>query len=135
MLQDARAIVEAAGECFNAEEYDRLDQLVSPDMANHAAGPHGREGWKQIWRAIHACFAGARAETHPILADGDRVAVHLTIHGTHRDSARPLLAGIAPTGKCVRWEFIHLFRVADGQIVEHFAVRDDLGLLRQLQGT
>jgi predicted ester cyclase len=45
----------------------------------------------------------------------------------------PLLAGIAPTGTCVRWEFIHLFRVADGQIVEHFAVRDDLGLLHQIK--
>jgi predicted ester cyclase len=58
----------------------------------------------------------------------------MTIHGTHRDSVIPLLAGIAPTGKRVRWEFIHLFRVADGQIVEHFAVRDDLGLLRQIKG-
>jgi hypothetical protein len=43
--------------------------------------------------------------------------------------------GIAPTGKRVRWEFIHPFRVADGQIVERFAGRDDFGLLGQIEGT
>jgi hypothetical protein len=60
--EDAHAIVEAAGECSNTEDYDRLDHLVSPDMTNHAAGPHGRKGWKQVWRAIPACLAGARAD-------------------------------------------------------------------------
>jgi hypothetical protein len=58
----ARAIVEAAGEYFNTEDYDRLNHLVSSEMTNHAAGPQGRKGWKQVWRAIPACLAGAQAD-------------------------------------------------------------------------
>jgi lactoylglutathione lyase len=46
----------------------------------------------------------------------------------------PLLDGIEPSHKRVRWEFIHLMKVADGVIVEHRACRDDLGLLRQIEG-
>jgi predicted ester cyclase len=33
----------------------------------------------------------------------------------------PLLAGLPPTGAEIAWDFIHLWRVADGQIVEHWA--------------
>jgi predicted ester cyclase len=40
--------------------------------------------------------------------------------------------GIAPTGRQVVQEQIHLIRFANGKGVEHRAVRDDLGLLRQL---
>ncbi len=36
------------------------------------------------------------------------------------------------TGRHVAWRFTHVFRIADGQLVEHWATRDDLGLLRQL---
>jgi predicted ester cyclase len=44
-----------------------------------------------------------------------------------------VLTAIFPTGKRIRWKFIHL-RVSGGEVVKHFAVRDDLGLLRQLHG-
>ena len=30
------------------------------------------------------------------------------------------------------WTFLHLFRVEDGQLAEHWACRDDVGLLHQL---
>ena len=42
------------------------------------------------------------------------------------------LMGIAPTGKRVAVQQTHRFRVADGKVAEHWAVRDDLGMMRQL---
>lgn len=119
--------------CFNSRRLDDLDEIVASSMVNRAAGPQGLEGWKQVWRAIYTCFPDAVAETHSILIDGDAAAVHVTIAGTHEASAMPLLDGIDPSHRKVRWEFIHLFKVADGLIIEHRAVRDDLGLLRQIQ--
>jgi hypothetical protein len=58
----------------------------------------------------------------------------MTVHGTHRESAIPRLTGISPTGRRIRWEFIYLLAYPGGQAGEHFAMRDDLGLLRQLHG-
>ncbi|OGA56412.1 MAG: hypothetical protein A3F74_26320 [Betaproteobacteria bacterium RIFCSPLOWO2_12_FULL_62_58] len=43
-----------------------------------------------------------------------------------------MLNGVAPTGKPVRVLQFHSFRVSGGQILEHAAVRDDIGMLLQL---
>ena len=61
------------------------------------------------------------------------MAQHLTVHGTHRASTMPLLADVPPSGRPAAWTFIHIWRVADGMIVEHWACRDDMGLLDQLR--
>ena len=46
----------------------------------------------------------------------------------------PLLTDVAVTGNEVTWTYIHIWRVADGRVVEHWACRDDVGLLRQVGG-
>ena len=109
-----------------------LDDLVAEDMVNHAAGPQGREGLRQILEVIRHDLGESSAEQHHLIADGDLVAQHLTVRGVHRASTMPLLAGTDPVGVEVSWTFIHLWRVVDGQIVEHWACRDDLGLLHQI---
>ncbi len=40
--------------------------------------------------------------------------------------------GVAPTGKHFSAEHVHWHRVADGKLVERWAVREDLGTLIQL---
>jgi len=110
-----------------------LDDLVAPDMVNHAAGPQGREGLALILRTIEEDLGPITVEQHHLVGEGDLVAQHLTMHGVHRASSMPLLAGLPVTGQPMSWTFIHLWRVADGMIVEHWACRDDLGLLEQLR--
>ena len=39
---------------------------------------------------------------------------------------------ITPTGKSVAAQQSHWFRVADGKLAEHWAVRDDLSMMQQL---
>jgi predicted ester cyclase len=80
---------------------------------------------------LHAAFDGARAELVCAIADGDRVAVHDRLRGTHRGDFQ----GIAPTGREIDVDFIHLFRVVDGLIVERRGIADVGTLLRQLGAT
>jgi lactoylglutathione lyase len=47
----------------------------------------------------------------------------------------PLLSGTEASGEPVTWTFIHLWRVVDGTIAEHWACRDDMGLLVQARKT
>ena len=110
-----------------------LDDLVAEDMVNHAAGPQGRGGLAQILSTIDHDLGPVTVEQHHLVGDGDIVAQHLTLHGTHRASTMPLLADVSPSGRPAAWTFIHLWRVADGMIVEHWACRDDMGLLDQLR--
>jgi predicted ester cyclase len=112
-----------------------IDRLVATDMVNHAAGAarQGREGWKQIIAMIETDLGGdLRIENHHLIADGELVAHHMTIHGRHQASTMPLLAGVDAAGGDVGWTYIHIWRVVDGQVVEHWACRDDVGLLRQV---
>jgi predicted ester cyclase len=110
-----------------------FDDLVADDLVNHAAGPQGREGLRQIRSIIdHDLGPDVRLEGHHLIADGEYVAQHVTLHGDHRASTMPLLTGTAPTGTRVSWTFVHIWRVVDGLIVEHWACRDDVGLLHQI---
>ncbi|WP_140742916.1 ester cyclase [Pedococcus bigeumensis] len=110
-----------------------LDDLVTADMVNHAAGPQGREGLRAILRTIDDDLGPVELEQHHLIGEGDLVVQHVTLHGTHRASTMPLLADSPVTGRPAAWTFIHIWRVADGMLVEHWACRDDMGLLEQLR--
>jgi predicted ester cyclase len=130
----ARAIVEEMLRRQRAGDDTYLHELVAADMVNHAAGPQGRNGLAQILRTLDHDLGPVTLEQHHLIGEGDIVAQHLTLHGTHRASTMPLLADVPPSGRPVAWTFIHIWRVADGMIVEHWACRDDLGLREQLHG-
>jgi len=130
-----RSPKEAVQELFRrqqASDDPTFDDLVAANMVNHAAGPQGREGLQRILRTIDVDLGPVTLEQHHLIADGDLVAQHVTLRGTHRASTMPLLADAAVSGPAA-WTFIHIWRVVDGMIVEHWACRDDMGLLEQLR--
>ena len=132
--RSARDVVDEMYRRQRAGDESALDDLVAEDMVNHAAGPEGRDGLKLIRSVIDNDLGPVTVEQHHLIGDGDLVAQHLTLHGTHRASTMPLLADASVSGRPTAWTFIHIWRVADAMIVEHWACRDDLGLLEQLRG-
>ena len=130
-----RTAKDVVAEMFRRQEAgdDTSLDLIAPEMVNHAAGPQGREGLQFILRTIDNDLGPTTVEQHHLIGEGDLVAQHLTLHGTHRASTMPLLADAAVSGRPTAWTFIHIWRVADGMIVEHWACRDDMGLLEQLR--
>jgi len=131
--RSAREVVEELLRRQQASDGLVLDDLVAEDMVNHAAGPQGREGLRLIMQTIERDLGPISFEQHHLIVDGDLVAQHVTVHGTHRTSTMPLLEGLTASGSSAAWRFIHIWRVADGMIVEHWACRDDMGLLEQLR--
>jgi steroid delta-isomerase-like uncharacterized protein len=117
-------------EVWNGHDLDAIDEHVSSDYFNHAASTeeYRRGGARRIWEWILSVFPDHRFDVDDVAADGQTVAVRGTMVGTHEGE----LMGIAPTGKSVAVQQSHWFRVADGKLTEHWAVRDDLGMMRQL---
>ena len=114
---------------WNAHDLDAIDGLVSSGYFNHAASEgHRRDGAKASVGWMLSVFPDHRFDVEDAVADGDLVAVRGTMVGTHEDE----LHGIPPTGKRVAAQQSHWFRVVDGKLSEHWAVRDDLGMMRQL---
>jgi predicted ester cyclase len=131
--RSARDVVAELARRQQANDQTALDDLVAVDMVNHAAGPQGREGLKRILRVLEVDLGPTVLEQHHLIGEGDLAVQHVTLHGTHRGSTMPLLAGQPVTGRSTSWTFIHIWRVADGLIVEHWACRDDMGLLEQVR--
>ncbi len=131
--RSAKDVVEEMVQRQQAGDATALDDLVAEDMVNHAAGPQGREGLKLILSTIDNDLGPVTIEQHHLIGDADLVAQHLTLHGVHRNSTMPLLADVPVAGRATGWKFIHIWRVADGMIVEHWACRDDMDLLNQVR--
>ena len=130
---ESKAVVELLFRRHAAGDETVIDELIAEDMVNHAAGPQGREGWRQILSTIATDLGpDITVEHHRFIGDGEMVAHHMTMRGRHVASTMPLLNGVEPSGSDVAWTYIHLWRVVDGKIVEHWACRDDVGLLRQV---
>jgi len=107
------------------------------DAKNHGR-PVGRAGMQAVFEALFSAFPDFHYRIEESTAEGDRVTCKVTMTGTHLGQpTRPeafsgMLGGVAPTGKAVKVLQFHSFRVGGGQILEHAAVRDDMGMVLQL---
>ena len=79
-------------------------------------------------RRLCGTFSDLRFDHQEVVAEGERVVLMTTMAGTQTGT----LSGIPPTRKRFQQRQFHLFRMRAGQIVEHVALRDDLGMLQQL---
>ncbi len=118
-------------EVWNQHNLDAIDDLVSPEYLNHAASTaeYQRGGARHAVEWLLSVFPDHRFEVEDAVADGETVAVRGTCSGTHEGE----LMGIEPTGKRFAAQQSHWFRVVDGKLAEHWAVRDDLGMMQQLE--
>lgn len=104
--------------------------LIHPEFVNHPAPPQLRVGRDNFRRVIDYVIAAAPDQTYAVerlVAEGDTVIAFTRWRGCFsgdylgvRGNGRPFDVGQA-----------HAFRIAEGMLVEHWAVRDDLELFRQ----
>jgi len=108
-----------------------LQAVMHPDVVNHeppAGAPPGLDGIIQAVRWVKGGFSERRFEIHQVIAEGDTVVAHCTLHGRHTGE----ILGLAPTNQPFAFRQVHIVRFQDGKVIEHWAVRDDLGFLRQV---
>jgi steroid delta-isomerase-like uncharacterized protein len=86
----------------------------------------GREANRAFWAAFFTAFPDLTATIDDLIQAGDRVAGRFTYRGTHRGP----FYGIPPTGRLIEMRSIDIWRVQDGEFVEHW---DELNLLELFQ--
>ena len=110
---------------------DAIDELCSPEFVNHSAPPgvpSNCEGVKLVTAMFRQAFPDSYFTVEEMVAEGDKVATRKTFHGTHQGE----FMGIPPTGQQVSIGLIDIVRIADGQVVEHWSIGDNLGMMQQL---
>jgi predicted ester cyclase len=125
----ARAVIDRI---FMHQEDAAIDELIATDFQPHTFGPMppGREGLRAGMRRAGSGLSDVRFTIDDMIAEGDRVAVRLTTSARQTGT----FMGLEPTGNRYSIDEIHIFRIRDGQVIEHWHEFDKMALLQQLKG-
>ncbi len=118
-------------EVFGQGRLDVIDELLDPNFVEHEEFPGlspGREGLKQFVALFRAAFPDLLLVVEDLIAEGDRVAARITFSGTHQG---PFM-DMAPTGKRISVGAVEFVRIANGRIMEHWGVTDQMSMMQQL---
>lgn len=120
-------------EVFENLQPSAVDELVADDFVSHTfpATDDGKAYLRQATERMSKVLSDIRFVIEEMIAEGDRVAVRLTA------SATPVgeFEGMAAAGKSYEIGEIHIFRIRDGKVVEHWHQYDAAGMMRQLGAT
>lgn len=109
---------------------DLIDEVFAEDAVEHdPMGDHrGREAIREEFERLITAFPDLSADVRDVVAEGDTVAMRVTLRGTHEGP----FAGLDPTNRPFEIENAVFTRIEDGKIVERWIQPDMLGLLTQL---
>ncbi|MFC7098909.1 ester cyclase [Halobaculum marinum] len=110
---------------------DLIDELLTEDYVEH--GPFGRESHGRAedragMDEILTAFPDFEATVEDVIAEGDMVAMRVTLRGTHEGE----FMGIEPTGRSFEVQNMLFTRIEDGKIAERWVQPDTLGMFQQL---
>ena len=109
---------------------DVLDAITRDDYVEHNPFPGHGQGLDGQRQRVNTLFTALKQKITPelLIAEGDRVAVLWTTHGTHVGA----FIGLPPTGKSYTIQGIDIFQFRDGRMAEHWDVVDMYGFLSQI---
>jgi predicted ester cyclase len=126
--QTTRRLLE---EVFDKGNFEAMEELVHPEFVNHEAppnNPQGRDGLRETVSWLRELWGPMRFEIEDEICEGDKVVARVVMHGKHVGE----FLGRQPTGKEFATKQIHIWRLEDGSVIDHWSVRDDLGQALQL---
>ena len=126
-----KAIVREFTRVFkNQHDVDGIDHLFAPDFRHHFKPPvrPGLGGFKDIGRMMNTAFPDVVVTEEDLIAGDDKVVERSSAVATHRAS----LMGEPATNKKIGWTEIHIYRLRDRKIAEHWVEFARLEMLSQI---
>jgi predicted ester cyclase len=108
------------------------DRHIAPTFVRHDPGlpfeVRGPAGVAQLHDALMPAFPDMQLPLLDFVAEGGKVLVRLRVQATHTGP----FGDMAATGRRIDIAVLDLFQIRDGMLVEHWALLDNLGMLKQL---
>jgi steroid delta-isomerase-like uncharacterized protein len=110
--------------------YDEMfdDSYVDHMLFDYPVMAPNKDALREQIRMMITSFSDINAEIVHLLADHDKVAHYASFSAVHSGN----FMGIPPSGKTLHWTEVHMSRVEDGKIVEHWGHIDIDAMMRQL---
>jgi steroid delta-isomerase-like uncharacterized protein len=131
-LEQNKAIVLQFYKAYARGNLAQAKELLAPDIIVHSLGSviHGRDRFCEYMQTFRATFPDSYHTFEDVIAEDDKVVTRGTLTGTHRQE----FLGIPPTGKQVTIAVVHIDRLSDGKIVDHWLLDDLMSMMQQLRG-
>lgn len=132
-MEANKTLIREFVEAVNRKDWQRFDELVAPEFVRHSStfgqsNVSNRETLREYLMAESKTFPDARETINFLVAEGDKVTVHSHCHATQRGP----MGSLPATGRTLSSNFISIYRIANGRIVEAWAEWDALAGLIQL---
>jgi steroid delta-isomerase-like uncharacterized protein len=130
-LDENKALVRRfVDEIFVQGRAETIDELLADDFVAHTwpSTGHPKDDLKNAAERAHGALTNPRFTIDDMIAEGDRVAVRLTTGATQTGS----FMGMPPSGKSYEISEIHIFRLRNGKVIEHWHQFDQMGMMKQL---
>ena len=114
----------------NEHNVDGVGHFFDTNFVHHfrAPLPTGFQGLRQVGIMMNGAFPDVVVQEEDLIASGDRVVERSSAAATNKGS----MMGEPPTNKRVAWSEIHIYRLKDGKVCEHWAEIAMIELLQQI---
>jgi predicted ester cyclase len=118
-------------EVFDEGDVEAVDRYLAPDFHNYVTGRTGTDDFKRLAADLRDSPRSANI-IDLLVAEGEYVVALMTISRTLHKELQAFGFTLPASGRSYTVTHVHIYRVVDDKIREHWAVRDDLSMLRQL---
>jgi len=125
-----KALVTRFFAALDDQDLDGVADVLAPDYRLHFDGnpEMNREAGIGFFGAFLEAFPDITHQVQDQIAEGDRVAIRIVVHGTHQKE----MMGIPATGNEMTISATNMVRVDQNKIAEHWVNSDGIGMLVQL---
>ena len=103
---DNKALASRVYEAINTQDIATLDELFDPHVVRHAMRETGIEKAREAMTNAFAAFPQTRFVVEDLIAEGDKVALLVTVHGVPAPPGEPLPL------------IMEIFRIENGRVAE-----------------
>ena len=91
------------------------------DILPHLGHRHGKAEVREMWQTVHARYSSMRYEVPSIVAEGDKVAVHIRVFFRKSSNDR-----------IVQFDIAVFFTLRDGRVTQIREIMDSFDLVQQV---
>lgn len=129
--EENKSIANRIIDAINTGKLQQMNDLISPTVVDHSVPPgmpQTRDSAMQIMQTFKTAFPDLRYTVEFSVGEGDRVVQYATASATMKGD----FMGMTASGKHATWTETHISRINGGKVVEHWAVIDQVTMLREL---
>ena len=130
-IEESRDTVLKFYQAFDNRNIEQAFNLLTPNFVAHMAGiPESLDsnGFRKFGMEFYSAFTDGQHQFDEIIVEGNKVVTCGTFTARHSGEFQ----GLPPTGKQIEISIMHIDRLENGLIVEHWGQGDAQGLMQQL---